>query len=183
MLNPNFTPFPVLTTGHLILRRFIDTDASDLFELRSNPDIMRYINRPLAKTPADASALISVIDDLLASNNGITWCISLKNQPKFIGSVGFWRIEKENHRAEIGYLLNPTHQGKGIMQEAVRAVIDFGFDVLKLHSIQANVSPQNTPSISLLERNNFVMEGHFKEDHLHNGRFEDTLIYALLTKK
>lgn len=183
MLDPNFTPFPVLVTERLVLRRFTETDAADLFEVRSNEAIMRYIARPLAKTLADADALIKVIDDLLTGNNGITWCISLKNEPKFIGSIGFWRIEKENHRAEIGYLLHPAYQGRGIMQEAVQVVIDYGFNTIKLHSIQANVTPQNTPSVSLLERNNFILEGHFKQNHINNGRFEDTLIYALLTKR
>jgi len=182
MLSPNFQPFPVLTTQRLVLRRFIDADAADLLELRSNADIMQYINRPLTKTLDDALGLIKVIDDLLAGNNGITWCISFKNNPKFIGSIGFWRIEKDNYRAEIGYLLNPAFQGIGIMQEAIEAVIDFGFGVMNLHSIQANVSPGNTGSIKLLESNNFMREGYFKENHLHNGRFADTIIYSLLTK-
>jgi ribosomal-protein-alanine N-acetyltransferase len=183
MLNPNFNPFPVLTTQRLVLRRFTDADAGDLFEMRSDANVMQYIGRPLCKTLDDALGLIKVIDDLLAANNGITWCISFKDDPKFIGSIGFWRVEKENHRAEIGYLLNPACQGQGLMQEAVQKVIDFGFNELNFHSVQANVSPQNSASIKLLECNNFVREGHFKENHYHNGRFEDTLIYSLLTKK
>lgn len=183
MLNPNFSPFPVLTTERLILRRFIEADAASLFKLRGDADVMQYIGRPLAKTVDDAVALINVIDDLLAGNNGITWCISLKSDAEFIGSIGFWRIEKENYRAEIGYLLNPIHQGKGIMQEALAAVLAFGFEVMYLHSIQANVNPQNAASVKLLERNNFIREGYFKEDHLLNGSFADTIIYSLLTKK
>ena len=183
MLNPNFSPFPVLTTERLILRRFIEADAASLFKLRGDAGVMQYIGRPLAKTVDDAVALINVIDDLLAGNNGITWCISLKSDAEFIGSIGFWRIEKENYRAEIGYLLNPIHQGKGIMQEALAAVLTFGFEVMYLHSIQANVNPQNAASVKLLERNNFIREGYFKEDHLLNGSFADTIIYSLLTKK
>src|SRR5437868_4861138 len=127
MLQLNFTPFPVLTTPRLILRQFTHDDAADLFEVRSNANIMQYINRPLAKTVDDAVDLIKVINDLLSSNNGITWCISLKNNQRFIGSIGFWRIEKENYRAEIGYLLNPAYQGAGLMQEAIDAIIPYGF--------------------------------------------------------
>lgn len=183
MLYPNFNPFPVLKTERLILRRFTYDDTADLFELRSDADIMQYIARPLAKTHNDALDLIKVIDELIAGNNGITWCISLRSNPKFIGSIGFWRIEKENHRAEIGYLLNPTSQGQGLMQEALDAVVEFGFGVMNLHSVQANVSPGNTASIKLLERNNFNREGYFKENHFFNGDFIDTVIYSLLTKK
>jgi ribosomal-protein-alanine N-acetyltransferase len=182
MLDLNFAPFPVLTTERLILRRFTHADTADLFEVRSNAPIMQYIARPLAKTLDDAVNLIKVIDDLLSSNNGITWCISLKNDPKFIGSIGFWRIEKENYRAEIGYLLNPAYQGSGIMQEAMDAVVQYGFGPINLHSIQANVNPGNKASIKLLEKNNFVREAYFKENYFYNGRFADTIIYTLLTK-
>jgi ribosomal-protein-alanine N-acetyltransferase len=183
MLHLNFTPFPILTTERLILRQFTYADAADLFEVRSNADIMQYIARPLAKTMNDAVDLIKVINDLLSSNNGITWCISLKSDGRFIGSIGFWRIEKENYRAEIGYLLNPVYQGTGLMQEALDAVIPYGFDTMNLHSIQANVSPGNAASIKLLEKNNFVREGYFKENHFYNEAFADTVVYTLLTKK
>lgn len=182
MLYPGFNPFPVLTTERLILRRFIYDDAADLFEMRSNETVMQYIHRPINKTIDDAVGLINVIDDLLNKNDGITWCICLKNSDKYIGSIGFWRIEKDNHRAEIGYLLNPAYQGQGIMQEAVLTVIDYGFNVLKLHSIEARVSPDNVASVNLLLKNKFVQEAYFKEDHLFNGRFEDTLVYSLLTQ-
>ncbi|MFC0516488.1 GNAT family N-acetyltransferase [Mucilaginibacter angelicae] len=182
MLTPNFNPFPVLTTERLILRRFTYDDAAGLFEMRSNETVMQYIHRPINKTIDDAVALIDVIEDLLIKNDGITWCICLKNNDKYIGSIGFWRIAKDSHRAEIGYLLNPAYQGQGIMQEAITAAIDYGFNIIKLHSIGAYVSPNNFASIKLLLKNKFVQEAYFKEDHLHNGRFEDTLVYSLLTQ-
>jgi ribosomal-protein-alanine N-acetyltransferase len=182
MLSPNFNPFPVLTTERLILRRFIYDDAVDLFEMRSNETVMQYIHRPINKTIDDAIGLIDVIEDLLSRNDGITWCICLKNNNKYIGSIGFWRIEKDSHRAEIGYLLNPIYQGQGIMQEAITAAIDYGFNMIKLHSIGAYVSPNNFASIKLLLKNKFVQEAYFKEDHLYNGRFEDTMVYSLLTQ-
>lgn len=182
MLHLNFSPFPVLTTPRLILRQFTYADAPDLFEVRRDAEIMQYIARPLAKTVNDAVDLITVINDLLSNNNGITWCISLKNDGKFIGSIGFWRIEKENYRAEIGYLLNPAYQGSGLMQEALDAVIPYGFGPMNLHTIQANVSPNNIASIKLLKKNNFIREGYFKENHFYNEVFADTAVYTLLTK-
>ncbi|MGN8071943.1 GNAT family N-acetyltransferase [Mucilaginibacter sp. SG564] len=182
MLELNFTPFPVLSTERLILRRFTFDDAPRLFELRKDPVIMQYISRPLTKTIDDAINLIKVINELLSGNNGITWCITLKGDHECIGSIGFWRIEKENYRAEIGYLLNPAYQGMGIMQEAIETIINYGFGPMRLHSIQANVSPGNLASIKLLQKNSFVKEGHFKENHFFNGVFEDTIVYTLLTK-
>lgn len=182
MLQLNFTPFPVLTTPRLVLRQFTFADAPNLFELRSNSEIMQYISRPLAKTLHDAVDLIKVINDLLDAGNGITWCINTQADNHFIGTIGFWRIEKEHYRAEIGYLLNPAYQGQGLMQEAVESAIRYGFGVMGLHSIQANVNPRNAASIKLLKRNNFVQEAYFKENYFHNGFFEDTIVYTLLTK-
>jgi ribosomal-protein-alanine N-acetyltransferase len=182
MLQLNFDPFPVLTTERLILRQFTFADAPKLFEIRKDPVIMQYISRPLAKTLDDVIDLIKVINDLLSGNNGITWCITLKNEHEFIGSIGFWRIEKENYRAEIGYLLNPAYQGRGIMQEAIETIINYGFGPMNLHSIQAIVSPHNAASIKLLQKNKFTQEAHFKENYFYNGAFKDTAVYTLLTK-
>jgi ribosomal-protein-alanine N-acetyltransferase len=72
-------------------------------------------------------------------------------------------------------------QGKGIMQEALSAVLNYGFELLKLHSVEANVNPNNVSSIKLLERNGFVREAYFKENYYYNNQFLDTAIYSLLT--
>jgi ribosomal-protein-alanine N-acetyltransferase len=104
----------------------------------------------------------------------------LKNEFKLIGNIGIWRIEKEHHRAEIGYALHPSHQGKGIMQEALKAVLDYGFHMMKLHSMEANVNPDNAASIKLLERANFVREAYFKENYFFDGKYLDSAIYSLI---
>ncbi|HUM46715.1 MAG TPA: GNAT family protein, partial [Chitinophagales bacterium] len=87
----------------------------------------------------------------------------------------------EHFRAEIGYSLLPGYWGRGIMLESITAVIRFGFEILKLHSIEANVNPSNIPSIKLLERSGFVKEAHFKENYYFNGKFLDSAIYSLVT--
>jgi ribosomal-protein-alanine N-acetyltransferase len=88
---------------------------------------------------------------------------------------------KEHYRGEVGYVLLPEYQGKGIMHEALGAVIAYGFDVMKLHSIEANTNPNNTPSHKLLERHGFVREAYFKENYYYNGKFLDSAIYSLIT--
>jgi ribosomal-protein-alanine N-acetyltransferase len=59
-------------------------------------------------------------------------------------------------------------------------VLYYGFEFMKLHSVEANVNPDNTPSIKLLERNNFSREAYFKENYFYDGKFLDTVIYSLL---
>ena len=114
----NFSPFPKLSTQRLILRQIEPGDVHDLFTLRSDERIMKFINRPVAKTLDEAGELITTIMDGLTNNTAITWGITRKDDLKLIGTIGFWRIMEEHYRAEIGYLLHPDLQGKGFMQEA-----------------------------------------------------------------
>ena len=181
MLNLNFIPFPIIETERLILREIIDADLLEIFYQRSDPEMMQYVDRTPAHTHQDASEFIGRIQAALQTNEGITWGISLKNEPKLIGNIGIWRIDKEHHRAEIGYVLHPEYQSKGYASEALKAIIEYGFSVMKLHSLEANVNPLNIASIRLLERNNFVKEAHFKENYYFDGKYLDSVIYSLLS--
>ena len=181
MLSLCFSPFPQLNTERLLLKQITNEDAPALFEMRSNKEVMKYIDRPLAQSLDDALALIKLITGMLHNNEAITWGIFLKEQPTTLkGNIGFWRIQKEHYRAEIGYLLHPSLQGKGIMHEAMKKVLDYGFHTMHLHSVEANVNPFNNASIRLLERNGFVREAYFKENYFYNGQFLDSAIYSLL---
>ncbi|MDQ6787925.1 MAG: GNAT family N-acetyltransferase, partial [Acidobacteriota bacterium] len=100
-----------------------------------------------------------------------------------IGTINFWKIKKENYRAEIGYMLDADYHGRGIMNEAIRAVLRFGFGEMNLHSVEANVNPDNAASIRLLEKNGFVREAYFKENYFFGGKFLDSAIYSLLAPR
>lgn len=180
MLNINFNPFPQLSTERLRLRQINSADANEIFILRSDERVMKFIDRPRTKSVDDALQLIQKIEDALTNNDGINWAITLKNDSKLIGTIGYWRIIKEHYRAEIGYLLDPDYYGKGIMQEAFTAIIDYGFIFMRLHSIEANVNPDNAASIKLLERNKFIREAYLKENLYYSGKFLDSAIYSLL---
>jgi ribosomal-protein-alanine N-acetyltransferase len=155
--------------------------VNGIFFLRSDKNVLKYLDREPAATIEEAALWIQKINDLEKNNNAVTWAITLKPDLTLIGTICFWNITKEHYRAEIGYALNPDHQSKGIMQEAMTAVLDYGFKIMKLHSIEANVNPNNLSSIKLLERNNFIREGYFKENYFFNGKFSDSAIYSLIS--
>jgi [ribosomal protein S5]-alanine N-acetyltransferase len=184
MLSLNFTPFPVLTTKRLLLRQMTLADAPAVQRLRSNTDVMKYINRPLTLTVAEAEAWIGVVISTLEKTEGITWCICLKESPaEHVGSIGLWRIEKENYRAEIGYMLEPSLQGKGIMFEALQKVVEYGFEEMKLHSIEGQIDPRNAASAALLKKAGFEQEAYFKENYYLRGGFADTAVFSILTPR
>lgn len=180
----SFIPFPEIATTRLLLRQLKPADDQTLFMLRSNREAMKYIDRPIAASVDDARDLMARMDQGLADNSGIVWMICLKDQPDdVIGTIGYHRIDKPNYRAEIGYMLHPDFHRKGLMQEAIMPVINYGFDAMKLHSIEANVNPNNEASIGILLKNGFLKEAHYRENYFYNGRFLDSAVYSLLDQR
>jgi len=181
MLEKNFSPFPELKTERLLLRRLTNNDAEEMFFLRSNEDVLRYLGREPAKSVKEVEEFISNVNKSADENENILWGIALLNEPsKIIGTICLWNFKEENYRSEIGYILHPGHWGKGIMKEAINCVVDYGFNKLKLHSIEALLSPENVASSSVLEKTGFVKEGHLKEYFYFKGKFSDTAIYSRL---
>lgn len=180
MLEFNFNPFPVIETERLLLRRITNDDVNEVFELRSNPETMKFIPRPLVKDNEDALLHIAMIEEKIETNIGINWAITLKDNPKLLGIIGYYRMQPENYRAEIGYMLSPDFHGKGIIPEAVNALLKYGFENLKLHSIEAVIDPENYASEKVLQKCGFVKEAHLREAEFWEGKFLDKVIYSLL---
>jgi ribosomal-protein-alanine N-acetyltransferase len=180
MLDVNFDPFPVLETERLVLRRTTLDDVTEYFALRSNVDAMKHIAKPIQTTIEETKTLIYKINEMINFNDGLGWAVCFKGDKKMIGSVSFHRIEKEHHRAEIGYMLHPDYWKQGIISEAVAALIDYGFNTLNFHSIEAHIDPTNSGSEKVLQKFNFEKEAYFKENYFYNGQFLDTAVYCLI---
>jgi len=180
VLNIHFTPFPVLTTEGLILRRPVTSDAAEMFTYRSDKELMKYIPHRLAASLEDMQDTLQKINHLIDSDEGINWAITCKGDDKIIGMIGYVHIMKDHHRAEIGYMLHTPHHGTGVMQEALQATIRFGFTEMKLHSIEAIVNHNNIPSKRLLERNGFTKDAFFKDYLYHKGQFISVNVYSLI---
>jgi RimJ/RimL family protein N-acetyltransferase len=179
MLALSFTPFPELKTGRLLLRKLERTDANEMFSLRSNENVLRYIGREPTKTIAEAEEFINKINKALDENESILWGIAFLDKPSaVIGTICIWNFKKEHYRGEVGYMLHPDHWRKGIMKEAITAVVEYGFTVVGLHSIEALLNPENIASSSVLESTGFIKEGHIKESIYFNGEFRDEAIYS-----
>ena len=170
---------PVLETKRLILRPVEPKDAEGLFDIRRDPEQMKYIPRPVMQQPEEAEKMISDILKGVEENTLLNWTIVLKETQAFLGIFGYYRLQPEHFRAEIGYLLHPSYQGKGFMNEALRAIIDYGFAELSLHTIEAVIDPDNRASEKVLQKLGFVKEAHFRENGFFDGRFWDAVHYTL----
>ncbi len=167
----NFTPFPELTTERLNLRRITEEDLDEFFILKSDERLLVHYGAK-ARTYEGARQKLRELNDDIGKSESITWGIALKKDNKLIGSICFWNISVEQSKAEIGYELMYEWQGRGIMQEAVEAVIDYGFNGMKLQLIEALPDPDNLKSVKLLERNNFIRGTDFIETDSCGNRIQ-----------
>ena len=155
----NFTPFPVLKTERLTLRQLVSSDDNEIFALRSNDNVNKYLNRKPSKSIDDARTFIQTINSSIERNESIYWAITWNGTDKLIGTICLFDFSGDNLKAEIGYELLPDFQGKGIMQEATSKVIDFGIQHIGLKSIEAYTHVENQNSTNLLEKLNFKRDG------------------------
>jgi ribosomal-protein-alanine N-acetyltransferase len=177
-----FTPFPVLETERLLLRQLCDDDTADVFIMRSDPEVMQYIPRPLAVTLDDAAAVIQMVNDFIEKGEKINWAITAKSTGRVIGMIGYVNMKPEHFRAEVGYSLSKAWHRQGIMREALTCVLKYGFERMNLHSVEAITDADNIASGSLLLATGFVQEAFFKEDFYFNGQFRNSIHYGMLRR-
>ncbi len=158
MLTLNFFPFPVLKTSRLILRRVSTDDENEIFFLRSDETINKYVDRPKPGSLTDATNHINKVNKGIDNNESIFWGITLQNNSLIIGTICLWNISKENHTAEVGFDLMTKFQGLGIMKEAFSEVIKYGFEILRLKQLSGWVHHENTKSLALLKKFDFTRD-------------------------
>jgi ribosomal-protein-alanine N-acetyltransferase len=151
-------PFPILTTERLILRALTANDGERLLRLRSDEQVNRYLDRPATTNIDEAEAFIHKIEKVIKDEDGVYWTIDLKDMPGLIGTICYWNFNHQKDMADIGYELLPEKQGKGLMQEALTAILHYGFEIMELKVIAALVHPDNKESIKLLNRNDFKVD-------------------------
>jgi ribosomal-protein-alanine N-acetyltransferase len=179
MLTFNFTPFPRIATKRLLLRQLTLEDEKEIFLLRSDEGVNRYLDRPKAQTIQDARNFIQNINERISNNNSIFWAIHLKEDPRLVGTICLWNLSAEEASSEIGYELLPSFQGKGIMQEALIEVIEFGFQTMQLQTLEAWVSKANDSSIRILERNHFKRDSKAESKMPSEEKENGMVIYTL----
>ncbi len=155
MLNRTFTPFPILKTGRLTLRQLAIHDEQEIFTLRSDNEINKYLDRKRAKTIDDARNFIDQISANINKNDSVYWAITFSDKNILIGTICLSGFSDENDKCEIGYELLTNFQGQGVMREALEKVIDYAFNTIKVKKIEAFFHRDNQSSIKLLEKFSF----------------------------
>lgn len=169
-----------LTTGRLRVRPLEVTDAEALFTIKSDPSVTRcYGQEP---HPSIDRTREWVARSIGGQERGavLYWTLELREDRKVIGACCLWNFNDSRTCAEIGYELHPGFWGRGIMTEALIAIVDHAFDDLGLHRIEANPLASNSASIGILLKLGFRREGVLRQRQLVDGRFVDQWYLGLL---
>src|SRR5664279_3536662 len=155
MLNRSFRPFPILITERLTLRQLVINDEQEIFTLRSDSEINKYLDRQISNTIEDARNFINKVNENINKNVSLYWAITLSARNKLVGTICLYGFADENDNCEIGYELLTNFQGQGIMKEAAEKVIGYAFNTIKVKKIEAFFHRDNQSSIKLLEKLSF----------------------------
>ena len=171
--------FPILHTDRLDLIEIKQHHLGDLYQLYSNENVTRYYNVLPLKNEQEAQKYIDWFQSRFKDALGIRWGISIKGQQNIIGTIGFNNFTKR-HRANIGYDLQTEHWNNGYITEALKTVINFGFDQLEINRIEAEVMQGNIISEKVLDKLNFKNEGVLREWMFWNDKHYDMTMFSLL---
>jgi ribosomal-protein-alanine N-acetyltransferase len=163
-----------LETEKLILKDINESHVEDILKIRSNEVINQFVQRKSPKNNYDALQFILTIKERTQNNQTYYWGISLKDQTHLIGTICLWNFSEDRKTAEVGYELLPDHHRKGIMSEALTAVLNYGFNQLHLQEIVAMTNTSNENSKGLLLKHDFVLEEGRKDEG-----FTDNLVFSL----
>lgn len=171
--------FPILNTHRLTLRQIRPKDIHQIFEGLSDQQVIKYYAVSFNSLEATEEQM-KWYEGLWKNRTGIWWAISLKGEKELIGACGFNNYEEKHRKVEIGYWLFPAFWQKGFASEAIKKILEFGFEQMQLQRMEAFVEEGNDSSSGMLEKLNFSYEGTMRHCEFKNGTFINVLIYALL---
>lgn len=172
-----------LRTERLQLRPYRDSDTEAVFEIRSDPRVMRFWSTPPLTDLEQAREIVS--RDIAFFEAGECLALGLEriSDGQLIGQCVLFRLDRVCRRAEIGYGLASRAWGQGYMNEALRALVRYGFEQMNLNRIEADIDPLNKASAKTLERLGFRKEGLLRERWIVDGTVSDSEMYGLLRKE
>ena len=170
--------FEDIKTDRLLIREYSDQYLEQLFEYRSDPRVYLWYTKKQNSIEDLKEYLKSNITEFDKDNGYSVFVILLED--KVIGDIAISYWDYDNERSALGYAIRPEYQRLGYGYEAVNALINFMFEVMKQNRIQAGVDYNNKASIGLLRKLGFRREGYFRQTEYKNGEWKDSCLYAIL---
>lgn len=179
---PTDSTTPELRTRRLRLRAFEPGDVDAVHGIFSDAETLRYWSGDPVAGHDEARDLLAREIELGLSPDCVNWGIALVEGGTLVGKITLFALSRRNRRAELGYILDRRHWGRGLMSEAMATVLAYAFDTLDLHRLEADTDPENAASLALLEKFGFTREGHLRERWYVQGAWADSVMLGLLAR-
>ena len=177
-----FSRLPVIETERLMLRKMTMRDAPDLYRYCRDKEVARHVLWDAHTSLLETRAYVRFLLYQYRNGEPGSWGIVLKETGRVVGTIGYMNYSADNSTVEIGYSLSREQWGKGLMTEALNAVIGGTFRVLSLHRIEAMHFTDNPASGRVMEKCGMTHEGHLRERIFCKGEFRDVEMWAILRK-
>lgn len=138
-----------LYTERLILRKLMETDAADLFAIRSSEEVNRYIERAAYQDMSESENYIVTQKEKTETGEWVILGMELKQSSVLVGSICLFSFSDDRSSCELGYELHPSYQGRGLMLEALETLLKTLAESKTLQTLQAIINPQNNASLQL----------------------------------
>ena len=183
MLNADMlTYMPDLMTPRLRLRRLTMRDAQDIFRYSRDPEVARHVLWDAHRSIGDSRAYLRYMLRRYRGHEPASWGLEHLDSGRIIGTIGVMWIQEDNNAAEVGYSLARDFWGRGYMTEALRAVLQYGFDGLNLNRIEAQHETTNPASGAVMRKCHMQHEGTLRSRLFNKGRYVDVELYAILRR-
>lgn len=178
-----FDDLPAVETERLLLRKMTLDDAEDMFRYASDPEVTRYTTWEPHRSLEESRQFVQATVDAYGAGEVRNWGVVHKKDKRMIGTAGFiwWRTDSAS--AEVGYAMARDYWGRGLMTEAVKAIVRFGFEQMKLNRIAACCDAGNSASARVLEKVGMLCEGTLRDQIVADGEFSDMKLYAVLLRE
>lgn len=178
-----FAHLPRIETERLVLRKMTMADAADIYEYGKDPEVARHVLWDAYRNVGEAKQYLRYIQRQYRMGDPSSWGIELKETGRLIGTIGFMWWNRNYRSAEVGYSLSRDCWNKGLMTEALRAVIRFGFEEMNLNRIEAQHETGNPASGRVMEKVGMQKEGVLRSRLFNKGRYVDVALYAILRRE
>lgn len=174
-----------IETSRLILRKFKMQDAKQMFEnWAGDPDNVEFMRWPVHKSVQETEKIIANWVEQYNDIKNYNWCITWKETQEVIGSITVNDLIELRESCEIGYIISKKFWNKGIMTEALHAVLEYLFKKVGFHRIQLRHDAANPASGKVMIKNGLKFEGLLREsERLTSGIWSDAALYSILNSE
>lgn len=173
-----------LETERLILRKFKDEDASDLFNnWASDSNVTKYLTWPTHENLDTSKYVIGLWLNEYSNSDHYNWCIELKEDGQAIGSISVVSIDENVEAVEIGYCIGKEYWDKGIVTEAFSSIIKFLFEEVDVKRIVAKHDTNNPASGAVMKKCGLKFEGVNRKAGKNNTGICDMAVYSILKEE